>query len=174
MYYNNLTMLADYYELTMMQGYLLTNTHKRKVVFDLFFRNNPLDNGYSIAAGLAQAIEYIKGLHFTEGDISYLRSKGVFKEEFLDYLRNFKFTGDIYAIPEGTVVFPHEPLLRVTAPVIEAQLLESALLNIINHQSLLATKAVRVVNAAAGDKVLEFGLEELRGRMRLFMAQERL
>ncbi|MCL2565797.1 MAG: nicotinate phosphoribosyltransferase [Defluviitaleaceae bacterium] len=163
MYYNNLTMLADYYELTMMQGYFLTNTHERKAVFDLFFRSNPLDNGYSIAAGLEQAIEYIKGLHFTEADISYLRSKGVFKEEFLDYLRNFKFSGDVYAIPEGTVVFPQEPLLRITASVIEAQLLESALLNIINHQSLLATKAVRVVNAAAGDKVLEFGLRRAQG-----------
>ena len=163
MYYSNLTMLADYYELTMMQGYLLTNTHKRTAVFDLFFRVNPCGNGFSIAAGLAQAIEYIKGLSFSEDDISYLRTKGVFREEFLDYLRDFKFSGDIYAIPEGTVVFPGEPLMRVSAPVIEAQLLESALLNIINHQSLLATKSVRVVNAAAGDRVLEFGLRRAQG-----------
>jgi len=163
MYYNNLTMLADYYELTMMQGYLLTGTHKRKAIFDLFFRSNPFDNGYSVAAGLAQAIEYIKGLHFSEEDITYLRTKTVFKEEFLDYLRDFKFSGDIYAIPEGTVVFPYEPLMRITAPVIEAQLLESALLNIVNHQSLLATKAVRVVNAAGDDRVLEFGLRRAQG-----------
>jgi len=163
MYYDNLTMLADYYELTMMQGYLLTQRHKRLAVFDLFFRSNPFDNGYSVAAGLAQAIEYVKGLHFSEDDVSYLRSMGVFKEKFLEYLKHFEFTGDIYAIPEGTVVFPHEPLIRVSAPVIEAQLLESALLNIVNHQSLLATKAVRVVNAAGGDRVLEFGLRRAQG-----------
>jgi len=156
-------MLSDFYEFTMMQGYFLNNMHKRVAVFDLFFRKNPLDNGFSIAAGLEQAIEYINNLNFSEDDLHYLRKKGIFKEEFLDYLRNFKFTGDIYAIPEGTVVFPHEPLMRITAPIIEAQLLESALLNIINHQSLIATKAVRVVNAAMGDSVLEFGLRRAQG-----------
>ena len=163
MYYNNLTMLADLYELTMMQGYLLTNTHEKQVVFDLFYRTNPLGNGYAICAGLEQAIEYIKNLSFCESDIEYLNSKGIFKEEFLEYLRNFKFKGDVYAIPEGSVVFPHEPLMRVTASVIEAQLIESALLNIINHQSLIATKAARVVNAAGGDSVLEFGLRRAQG-----------
>lgn len=163
MYSKNLTMLSDFYEFTMMQGYFLNNMHERVAVFDLFFRKNPLDNGFSIAAGLEQAIEYINNLKFSEDDLDYLRKKGIFKEEFLEYLRNFKFTGDIYAIPEGTVVFPHEPLMRITAPIIEAQLLESALLNIINHQSLIATKAVRVVNAAMGDSVLEFGLRRAQG-----------
>jgi len=163
MYYNNLTMLADLYELTMMQGYLLTNTHEKQVVFDLFYRTNPLGNGYAICAGLEQAIEYIKNLHFCESDIDYLKSKGIFKEEFIEYLRNFKFQGDVYAIPEGSVVFPQEPLLRVKASVIEAQLIESALLNIVNHQSLIATKAARVVYAAGGDSVLEFGLRRAQG-----------
>jgi len=163
MRYNNLTMLADFYEFTMMQGYFLTGKHKPLAVFDLIFRENPLGNGFSIAAGLEQAIQYVKELHFTEADLAYLRSKGIFKEEFLDYLQNFQFTGDIYAIPEGTVVFPQEPLMRVTAPVIEAQLLESALLNIINHQSLIATKAVRVVNAASGDQIMEAGLRRAQG-----------
>ena len=163
MHYNNLTMLADFYEFTMMQGYFLNGMHKRVAVFDLFFRENPLGNGFSVAAGLEQAIQYIKDLHFNEADLEYLRSQGIFKEEFLEYLRNFKFSGDVYAIPEGTVVFPHEPLMRITAPIIEAQLLESALLNIINHQSLIATKAVRVINAAAGDTVMEFGLRRAQG-----------
>jgi len=156
-------MLADFYEFTMMQGYFLSGKHKRIAIFDLFFRENPLENGFSVAAGLEQAISYIKGLHFNDADLDYLRSQGIFKEEFLEYLRNFKFSGDIYAIPEGTVVFPHEPLMRIKAPIIEAQLLESALLNIINHQSLIATKAVRVVNAAAGDTVMEFGLRRAQG-----------
>jgi len=163
MYCKNLTMLSDYYEFTMMQGYFLNGMHKQVAVFDLFFRKNPLENGFSIAAGLEQAIEYINNLKFSEDDLDYLRQKGVFEEEFLAYLRNFKFTGDVYAIPEGTVVFPHEPLMRITAPIIEAQLLESALLNIINHQSLIATKAVRVVNAGAGDKIMEFGLRRAQG-----------
>jgi len=156
-------MLSDFYEFTMMQGYFLNAMQNRIAVFDLFFRENPLKNGYSIAAGLEQAIQYINNLHFTESDLEYLRSKGIFKEEFLDYLKNFKFTGDVYAVPEGTVVFPHEPLMRITAPIIEAQLLESALLNIVNHQSLIATKAVRVINAAAGDTVMEFGLRRAQG-----------
>ena len=163
MYEKNLTMLADFYEFTMMQGYFLNDMHKQVAVFDLFFRKNPLDNGFSIAAGLEQAIEYIKNLKFSDKDLEYLCQKGIFKEDFLAYLRDFKFTGDIYAIPEGTVVFPHEPLMRITAPIIEAQLLESALLNIINHQSLIATKAVRVANAAAGDNIMEFGLRRAQG-----------
>jgi len=163
MYYNNLTMLSDFYEFTMMQGYFLNGMHNKVAVFDLYFRKNPLDNGYSIAAGLKQAMDYIENLRFNEGDLDYLRKKGVFKEGFLDYLRTFKFTGDIYAIPEGTVVFPNEPLMRITAPIIEAQLLESALLNIINHQSLIATKAVRVVNAGGGDRIMEFGLRRAQG-----------
>lgn len=163
MNYTNLTLMTDFYEITMMQGYYATNTHKKQVVFDLYFRSNPDKNGYSIAAGLEQAIEYIKNLSFSDDDIAYLENTGVFKKDFLSYLKSFKFSGDIYAVPEGTVVFPSEPLLRVKAPIIEAQLIETALLNIINHQSLIATKAARVVWAAEGDGVLEFGLRRAQG-----------
>ncbi|WP_250228848.1 nicotinate phosphoribosyltransferase [Anaeropeptidivorans aminofermentans] len=163
MFYNDLTLLTDFYELTMMQGYYLAGTSQKIVVFDLFYRTNPSGNGYSITAGLAQAIEYVKSLKFSDDDISYLRSLGTFKEEFLEYLKNYKFTGDIYAVPEGTVVFPQEPLMRIKGPVIEAQLMESALLNIINHQSLIATKAARVCEAAGDDRVLEFGLRRAQG-----------
>lgn len=158
-----LALLTDLYELTMMQGYFATGAYKKKVVFDLYYRKNPSGNGYAIAAGLAQAIEYIKGLQFTKEDINYLTSLNIFNDEFIEYLKEFRFTGDIYAIPEGTVVFPHEPLLRVTAPIMEAQLIETALLNIINHQSLIATKASRVVWAAQGDPVMEFGLRRAQG-----------
>lgn len=159
----NLTLLTDLYELTMMQGYFLTNNHKKVAVFDLFFRANPNDNGYSIACGLSTCLDYIKNLKFHEDDITYLRSLNIFEESFLEYLKDFKFTGDIVGVPEGTVVFPNEPLYRITAPIIEAQLLESALLNIINHQTLIATKAARVVHAAGGDAVLEFGLRRAQG-----------
>ena len=159
----NLTALTDYYQLTMMQGYHSSGIADRRVVFDLFYRRNPSGNGYAVAAGLKQAIEYITELEFTDRDISFLKRQGVFKDDFLSYLRGFKFTGDIHAIPEGTVVFPHEPLLRVKAPVIQAQFLETALLNIINHQSLIATKAARLVEAAAGDTVIEMGLRRAQG-----------
>lgn len=158
----NLTLLTDFYELTMMQGYLSSGNNER-VIFDIFYRNNPNNSGYSICCGLAQAIDYIKNLHFSEEDIEYLKTTTSFDEEFLNYLRNFKFTGDIYAIPEGTVVFPMEPLLKVIAPATEAQLVETALLNIINHQSLIATKASRVCYAAKGDPVMEFGLRRAQG-----------
>ena len=163
MFKRNLTALTDYYQLTMMQGYLSGGISERRVVFDLFYRRNPSGNGFAIAAGLEQAIEYITGLEFVDRDISFLREQGIFCDNFLTYLREFKFTGDIYAIPEGTVVFPHEPLLRVTAPLIQAQFLETALLNIINHQSLIATKAARLVEAAAGDMVIEMGLRRALG-----------
>ena len=159
----NLTLLTDLYQLTMMQGYYKNDTNNHEVVFDLFYRNNPSKNGYAICAGLAQAIEYIENLAFTDADIEYLDSLGLFHQDFLEYLRGFQFTGDIYAIPEGTVVFPMEPLLRVKAPIFEAQFVETALLNIINHQSLIATKAARVVRAAEGDPVLEFGLRRAQG-----------
>ncbi|WP_313530342.1 nicotinate phosphoribosyltransferase [Anaerotignum sp.] len=159
----DLALLTDLYELTMMQGYFATGAYKKKVVFDLYYRKNPSGNGYAIAAGLEQAIEYIKGLQFTKEDISYLKSLNIFDEDFINYLEGFRFSGDIYAIPEGTVVFPHEPLLRVTAPIMEAQLIETALLNIVNHQSLIATKASRVVWAAQGDPVMEFGLRRAQG-----------
>ena len=156
-------LLTDLYELTMMQGYYETGAHKRQVVFDLFYRKNPSGNGYAIAAGLQQAIEYLDELHFSEEDIAYLESLNIFSEGFIAYLKDFRFTGEVYAIPEGTVVFPHEPLMRIKAPIIEAQLIETALLNIINHQSLIATKASRVVHAAQGDPVLEFGLRRAQG-----------
>lgn len=158
----NLTLLTDLYELTMMQGYFKNNTNDT-VVFDVFYRRNPSDSGYAIAAGLEQVIDYVKNLHFSTSDISYLRSLHLFDEDFLDYLSRFHFSGDIYAIPEGTVVFPKEPLLKVIAPAMEAQLIETAILNIINHQSLIATKASRVVYAAQGDGIMEFGLRRAQG-----------
>lgn len=157
------SLLTDLYELTMMQGYYKTPQQSKTVVFDLFYRNNPSDGGYAITCGLAQVIEYIENLHFSETDLSYLKSLGTFTDDFINYLKNFKFTGDIYAIAEGTVVFPMEPLLQVRAPIMEAQLVETALLNIINHQSLIATKASRVVWAAQGEPILEFGLRRAQG-----------
>ena len=159
----NLTLLTDLYELTMMQGYFKEKDANETVIFDAFYRSNPVGSGYSICAGLQQVIEYIENLHFEEDDIDYLRSTGLFEEDFLEYLKNFHFSGDIYAIPEGTVVFPREPLIKVIAPIMEAQLIETALLNIINHQSLIATKASRVVYAAKGDGVMEFGLRRAQG-----------
>ena len=159
----NLTLLTDLYELTMMQGYYYEKDMNETVIFDAFYRKNPDGNGYAISAGLEQAIELVNNLHFTEGDIDYLRSTGLFREDFLDYLREFRFTGDIYAIPEGNVMFPREPMVKVIAPIMQAQLIETALLCIINHQSLIATKAARVVHAAQGDGVMEFGLRRAQG-----------
>ena len=159
----NFTLLTDFYELTMMQGYLKSGKHKEKVIFDMFYRKNPCGNGFAICCGLEQVVEYIRNLNFSEEDIDYLRSLGTFDEDFIEYLRGFHFTGDIYAIPEGTVVFPKEPLIKVIAPVIEAQLVETAILNLVNHQSLIATKAYRVVHAAQGDGVMEFGLRRAQG-----------
>jgi nicotinate phosphoribosyltransferase len=158
----NLTLLTDFYELTMMLGYLHSGMADRKVVFDLFFRKSPSGNGYAIAAGLEQAVEYIENLHFPDEELEYLSSTGSFDREFIQALENFEFTGDIYAMPEGTVVFPHEPLIRVEAPLFQAQLVETALLTIVNHQSLIATKAARVSLAAQGT-VLEFGLRRAQG-----------
>ena len=158
----NLTLLTDLYELTMMQGYYEKGQNEN-VIFDVFFRQNPCNNGYSVCAGLDQVIDYIKNLHFTYDDVDYLRGLGIFKEDFLHYLRGFHFSGDIYAIPEGTVVFPKEPLLKVVAPIMEAQLVETAILNIINHQSLIATKTSRIVFAANGDGIMEFGLRRAQG-----------
>lgn len=158
----NLSLMTDLYELTMMQGYFKSNA-KEKVVFDVFYRKNPCDGGYAIAAGLEQAIDYIKNLKFSYEDVAYLKSLGIFDEDFLNYLRGFHFSGDIYAIPEGTVVFPREPLVKVIAPIMEAQLVETALLTIINHQSLIATKAARVVYSAQGDGIMEFGLRRAQG-----------
>ena len=140
----NLSLLTDLYELTMMQGYF-KNPTDQIVVFDAFYRKNPCGGAYAISVGLEQVIEYVRDLHFSPDDIDYLRSLHLFEDDFLEYLRGFHFTGDIYAIPEGTVVFPREPIIKVIAPVMEAQLLETAILNMINHQSLIATKASRVV-----------------------------
>ena len=158
----NLTLLTDFYELTMMQGYFKNKTNP-KVVFDAFYRVNPSGNGFAVCAGLEQIIDYIKNLNFSYEDIEYLRNLSIFDEDFLEYLAGFHFTGDIYAVPEGTVVFPMEPLVKVVAPIMEAQLIETALLNIINHQSLIATKAARVCYAAQGDPVMEFGLRRAQG-----------
>ena len=158
----SLTLLTDLYELTMMQGYYKNNTNDT-VIFDVFYRKNPSDGGYAITCGLEQVIEYIKNLKFSYEDIDYLRDLKLFDEDFLHYLRSFHFTGDIYAIPEGTVVFPREPLIKVIAPIMEAQLVETAILNIINHQSLIATKSSRVVYTAKGNGVMEFGLRRAQG-----------
>ena len=159
----NLTLLTDLYELTMMKGYFQHKDQNETVIFDAFYRANPGEGGYSVAAGLEQVIQYIKELHFSEEDIEYLAGLGIFGRDFLDYLKDFKFTGDIYAIPEGSVIFPREPLIKVIAPIMQAQLIETAILNIINHQSLIATKAARVCYAARGDGIMEFGLRRAQG-----------
>lgn len=159
----NLAMLCDFYEFTMGNGYLKNNLHKKNVYFDVFFRNIPDDGGFAIAAGLQQVIEYIKDLHFDKEDIEYFRSKNMFSEDFLEYLADFKFTGDIYAVPEGTCIFPREPIMTIKAPAIEAQILETFILLTLNHQSLIATKANRIVRAAQGRPVLEFGSRRAQG-----------
>ena len=158
----NLTLLTDLYELTMMQGYFNEQSNDT-VIFDAFYRKNPSGSGYAIAAGLQQIIDYVKNLSFTYDDIDYLRGLDIFSEDFLEYLAGFHFTGDIYAIPEGSIVFPQEPLIKVIAPIMQAQLVETAILNILNHQSLIATKASRVCYAADGDGIMEFGLRRAQG-----------
>lgn len=159
----NYTMLCDFYELSMANGYFQTPLKDRITYFDVFFRRVPDGGGFAIAAGLEQVIEYIQNLHFTEEDIDYLRKKGGFTPEFLDYLRNFQFTGDIWAVPEGTPIFPGEPILTVRAPAVQAQFIETYLLLELNHQSLIATKANRIVRAAAGRPVAEFGSRRAQG-----------
>lgn len=159
----NLTMLCDYYELTMGNGYFDHNMGDKITYFDVFYRQNPDNGGFAIAAGLEQVVEYIENLHFDDEDIEYLRGRNMFSEEFLEYLRNFKFEGDIWAVPEGTPVFPREPLMVVRAPAIQAQLIETYVLLEINHQSLIATKANRVCRAAEGRVVLEFGSRRAQG-----------
>ena len=159
----NLTMLCDYYELTMGNGYFKSGIGDRIVYFDVFYRQNPDNGGYAIVAGLEQIVEYIENLKFTPSDIEFLRSKNCFSEEFLDYLANFKFEGDIWAIPEGTVVFPGEPLMVVRAPAIQAQFIETFVLMTINHQSLIATKASRLARSAKGRPISEFGSRRAQG-----------
>ena len=159
----NCSMLCDFYQLTMGNGYYKTKHAERIAYFDMFFRRIPDGGGYAVCAGLEQVVRYIEGLHFTDEDIAFLRAKGIFDEGFLDYLRNFQFSGDIWAIPEGTPVFPNEPLLTVRAPAIEAQLIETMVLLLVNHQSLIATKASRIVRAADGRAISEFGSRRAQG-----------
>lgn len=159
----NLTMLCDFYELTMANGYFSSGMKDKIVYFDVFYRKNPDNGGYAIAAGLEQIVKYINDLHFEDEDIEYLRSKGIFNEEFLEYLRGFSFTGDIWAVPEGTVVFPGEPLMIVRSNAIEAQFIETYVLLQINHQSLIATKAARITRAADGRAISEFGSRRAHG-----------
>ena len=159
----NLSMLCDFYEFTMSNGYFKNGFYKKRVYFDVFFRKIPDNGGFAVAAGLEQVVDYIKNLHFNDDDIEYLRGKKIFDEGFLNYLKNFKFTGDIYAIPEGTPVFPNEPVLTVCAPAIEAQIIETFVLLTLNHQTLIATKANRIVRAAQGRAVLEFGSRRAQG-----------
>ena len=159
----NTTMLCDFYELTMSNGYFQYGYKDRITYFDVFYRSVPDGGGFAIAAGLEQVVEYIKELHFGPDDIAYLRSRNLFSEEFLEYLATFKFTGDIYAVPEGTPIFPKEPMMTVRAPAIQAQLIETYLLLALNHQSLIATKANRVVRAAQGRTGLEFGSRRAQG-----------
>ena len=163
MKHTNYTMLCDFYELTMANGYFLAGKAEEIAYFDVFFRNIPDGGGYAIATGLEQVIDYVKNLHFTQEDIDYLRTKNTFDEAFLEYLKGFRFTGDIYAIPEGTPIFPGEPMMTVRAPAIEAQFIETFLLLTLNHQSLIATKANRIVRAAPGRPVAEFGSRRAQG-----------
>ena len=159
----NLTMLTDYYEITMANGYFTADMSDEIAYFDMFFRKIPEDGGYAIMAGLDQVIEYLKNLKFSEEDIAYLRGKGIFNEAFLDYLADFRFTCDVWAIPEGTPIFPGEPLITVRGPVMQAQFIETMILLLVNHQSLIATKASRIVRAAQGRPVMEFGTRRAHG-----------
>ena len=153
----NLTMMMDFYEMTMANGYFASDDKDAKVAFDVFYRKNPDEGGFAIFAGLEQVIEYVENMCFSEEDVEYFRAQHMFSEEFLDYLRNFHFTGDIYSLPEGTVMYPNEPILTVVAPLIDAQLVETAILAQVNHQSLIATKSRRICKAAAGRAVSDFG-----------------
>ena len=157
-----LELLADFYEFTMSNGYF-EKGNKDIAYFDIFFRNVPDKGGYAIVSGLEQIIDFVQNLSFDKENIEYLRSQNMFSEKYLEYLSNFKFTGDIWAIPEGTVVFPNEPLVTVRAPIVEAQLLETTLLVMINHQSLISTKTSRIVRAAKGRPIMEFGARRAHG-----------
>jgi nicotinate phosphoribosyltransferase len=158
-----LTLLMDFYELTMANGYLMDNKHQEIAVFDVFFRSIPDSGGYAIFAGLEQVVHYLDDLSFNESELDFLKSKKIFKEPFIDYLRNFKFSCDVYAMKEGTPIFPHEPIMIVKGPIIECQLIETMILLTLNHQSLIATKARRIVHQARGRSVLEFGARRAHG-----------
>ena len=159
----NLTMLTDFYELTMANGYFESGIKDQIAYFDMFYRRIPDKGGYAIMAGLEQVVNYMRDLEFTDEDIKYLEGKGIFSEKFLDYLRNFKFECDVWSVPEGTPIFPHEPILTVRGPVIQVQFVETFILLTINHQSLIATKASRIVRAAQGRPVMEFGSRRAHG-----------
>ena len=159
----NLTMLTDFYELTMAGGYFENGFENKIAYFDMFYRKNPDNGGFAIMAGVEQLVEYLKNLKFTDDDIDYLRSKNIFSEKFLEYIKNFKFACDVWAVPEGTPIFPGEPLVTVRGPIIQAQLIETMVLLCINHQSLIATKANRIVRAANGRAVMEFGSRRAQG-----------
>ncbi len=160
---NNYTTLTDFYELTMANGYYELGMKDEIVYFDMFYRTNPNQAGFAVCAGLKTLIDYIENLHFTEEDINYLRSKGCFSEGFLNYLKDFHFSGDIYAVEEGNFIFPNEPIVTIKAPIIEAQIIETFVLLTINHQTLIATKAERIVRAAKGRSVMEFGARRAQG-----------
>ena len=159
----NLTMLVDFYELTMANGYFTKEIENKIAYFDMYFRRVPDGGGYCIMAGVDQLIQYLNNLKFTQSDIEYLRSKNIFSEEFLNYLKNFKFECDVWAIPEGNFVFPNQPLVIVRGPVVQAQFIETMILLTINHQTLIATKANRICRAAAGRTVMEFGSRRAQG-----------
>ena len=159
----NLTLLTDFYEFTMANGLFSEGMGEKIAYFDMFFRSIPSGGGFAIMAGVEQLIDYFKNLKFTDGDIEYLRSKGIFSEEYLEYLKNFKFSCDVWAIPEGTPIFPQEPIVTVRGPVVQAQFLETMILLTVNHQSLIATKANRIVRAAEGRPVMEFGSRRAQG-----------
>ncbi|HYH02098.1 MAG TPA: nicotinate phosphoribosyltransferase, partial [Bacillota bacterium] len=159
----NLTMLTDFYELTMANGYLSNGLKDKIAYFDMFFRKVPDNGGFAIMAGVEQLIQYLRNLRFTEADLDYLRDQKLFNEAFLEYLKNFKFSCDVWAVPEGSPIFPNEPVVTVRGPVIEAQLIETMVLLTINHQSLVATKANRIVRAAQGRAVMEFGSRRAQG-----------
>lgn len=159
----NLTMLTDFYELTMANGYFVNGMRDRIAYFDMFFREVPDGGGFAIMAGVQQVVEYLKNLHFSKEDVDYLRSRGLFNEEFLQYLATFRFACDVWAVPEGVPIFPGEPILTVRGPVVQAQFVETMLLLTINHESLIATKANRIVRAAAGRPVMEFGSRRAQG-----------
>ena len=153
----NYTMLTDFYEITMANGYFENDMHEKTAYFDMFFRKVPEGGGFAIMAGVEQLVEYLKNLKFEDDDIEYLRAKGIFNDKFLDYLKNFEFSCDVWAVPEGTPIFPGEPIVVVRGPLVQAQFIETMLLLTINHQSLIATKTNRIVRAAEGRPVMEFG-----------------
>ena len=156
----NISMLMDFYEMTMAHGYFTKQEEMDRVAFDVFFRRNPDKGGFAIFGGLEQIVEYILNLHFDERDIAYLRDQGIFSDEFLDYLKDFSFKGDVYAFPEGSIIYPNEPVITIVAPLIDAQIVETAVLTMMNHQSLIATKANRIVRAADGRVVADFGARQ--------------